>query len=111
MKKVADVIGRKSEMGEAIRVFLRRIQFSNSSRTRRTLVSVREEIAWAFECQSQVRGVSVAQKVGGPEVYGNYYGVIFEGRKNVEESKPDNGVGCGGSLRNYFDVGCVPEGR
>jgi Amidohydrolase family len=36
------VIGRKSKVGEAIRVFLRRIQFSNSSRTRRTLVSVRE---------------------------------------------------------------------
>ena len=35
--------------------------------------------AWkAFECQSRVKGVKMAQKLGGPVVYGNYYGSIFK---------------------------------
>ena len=82
MKKVTGVTGRKSEVGEAINGItpthpvLKLV--THTQEQAYTLVSVPDEIARAFKCSSQVEGVKVAQKVGGPAVYGNYYGAIFE---------------------------------
>jgi hypothetical protein len=82
MKKISGVIGKKSEVGEAIRSItpmhpeLKLV--THSQEQAYTLVSVPDEIAKAFECSSQVKGVSVVQKVGTRGVYGNYYGAIFE---------------------------------
>jgi hypothetical protein len=82
MKKVADVIGRKSEVRDAIKgitpvhPLLKLV--SHPQEEAYTLVSIPNEIAVAFECANQVRGVNVAQKFGGPAVYGNYYGALFE---------------------------------
>jgi hypothetical protein len=81
MKRVGDVIGRKSDIAEAIRGItpahpaLKLV--THSQEQAYTLVSVPDEIAMAFECTSQVKGVKIAEKVGGSAVYGNYYGAIF----------------------------------
>ena len=82
MKRVAGVIGRKSEVGQAIESIapahpaLKLVPHSQEQAY--SLVSVPDEIARAFECQEQVQGVKVGQKVGASAVYGNYYGVLFE---------------------------------
>jgi len=82
MKKIADVIGRKSEVKDAIKgvtpvhPLLKLV--SHPQEEAYTLVSLPNEIAEDLECTNQVRGVKVAQKFGGPAVYGNYYGVLFE---------------------------------
>jgi hypothetical protein len=82
MKRVTGVIGRKSDVAEAIRSItpahpaLKLI--THRQEQAYTLVSVSDEMARAFECRSQVQGMKVSQKVGGSAVYGNYYGAIFE---------------------------------
>jgi hypothetical protein len=82
MKRVTGVIGRKSDVAEAIRSItpahpaLKLV--THPQEQAYTLVSVPDEIARAFECRSQVKGVNAARKVGNPGVYGNYYGAIFE---------------------------------
>jgi hypothetical protein len=82
MKKIADVIGRKSEVKDAIKgvtpvhPLLKFV--SHSQEEAYTLVSLPNEIAEDFKCTNQVRGAKVAQKFGGTAVYGNYYGALFE---------------------------------
>jgi hypothetical protein len=82
MKRVADVIGKKGDITEAVRSItpahpaLKLV--THSEEQAYTLVSVPDEIARAFECTSQVKGVKITEKVGGSAVYGNYYGAIFE---------------------------------
>ena len=82
MKNVSDIIGRKSDLTEAIRsitpVHPALKIVAHPQERAYALVSVPDELAKAFECQSQVQGVKVAQRPGGPAVYGNYYGAIFE---------------------------------
>jgi len=39
---------------------------------------VPDEIASAFECQSRAQGGKMPKNLGGPPVYGNYNGAIFE---------------------------------
>jgi hypothetical protein len=82
MKKIGDIIGKKSDVAEAIRGVtpahpaLKLV--THSQERAYTLVSVPDEIARAFECTSQVKRVKVAEKVDESAVYGNYYGAIFE---------------------------------
>jgi hypothetical protein len=82
MKNVAGLIGKKTDLAEAIRgvtpahPILKLVTHSQEQAF--TLVSVPDSIANALECQSQARGVNVTQKIGAPTVYGNYYGALFE---------------------------------
>ena len=82
MKNISGIIGRKSDVAEALRsippVHPALKLVAHPQERAYSLVSVPDEGAKAFECQSQVQGVKVAQKLGGPAVYGNYYGAIFE---------------------------------
>jgi hypothetical protein len=86
MKKVSNQIGRKSDVEEAMKsitpVHPSLKLVSHTHEEAYTLVSVPGEIAAAFECTSQAtnlrRRVKAAQKSGGPAVYGNYYGAMFE---------------------------------
>ncbi len=82
MKKISGLIGRKSDVAEAIRSItpahpgLKLV--THSQEQAYTLVSMPDEIARDYECTSQVKGVKAAEKVGGSAVYGNYYGASFE---------------------------------
>jgi hypothetical protein len=82
MKKISEVVGKKSDVADAIRgstpthPALKLI--THPQEKAYTLVSVSDEMAKALECTSQVSGVRIAEKVGGAPVYGNYYGAIFE---------------------------------
>jgi hypothetical protein len=82
MKNVSDTIGRKHEVGEAIRSITPAHPavklVSHPQEQAYALVSVPDEIAKAFECQTQAQGVKVARKLSGLPVYGNYYGTILE---------------------------------
>jgi len=82
MKSISGIIGRKSDVAEAIRsitpVHPALKLVAHPQERAYALASVPDELAKAFECQSQVKRVNVAQKLGGPAVYGNYYGAIFE---------------------------------
>src|SRR5262245_52942944 len=82
MKNVARKIGRKNDVSESIESIVPAHPalklVTHAQEQAYTLVSVPDEIARDFQCQSQAEGVKVSQKTGGTAVYGNYYGAIFE---------------------------------
>jgi len=90
MKSAARKIGRKKEVSEAIESIVPAHPalklVTHAQEQAYTLVSVPDEIADAFKCLSQTQAVKIAQKTGGPAVYGNYYSAIFE--LKVKEGTP-----------------------
>lgn|SRR5262245_17948221 len=106
MKNVAGVIGRKSDVAEAIRSIapahpiLKLV--SHSKEQAYTLVSVPDEIARAFECQSRVQGVKGTQRLAEPGSYGNYYGAILGLR--VPGDPPRSEASLGHRERSVKDI-------
>jgi hypothetical protein len=82
MKNFSNTIGRKNDVTEAMtsvapsHPILKLV--SHPKEQAYTMVSVPDEIASAFECQSRAPGAKMPKELGGPPVYGNYYGAIFE---------------------------------
>jgi hypothetical protein len=82
MRHIGGKIGRKDDVSEAIESIVPAHPalklVTHTQEQAYALVSVPDEIARDFKCPSQAQGVKVAEKTSGTEVFGNYYGTIFE---------------------------------